>query len=616
MKDNLLEKYQIAPKKPGVYLMKDGKQKVIYVGKAQNIKQRLSSYFVNQKHDFKTAILLKKIDDFDTIITRSDHEAYILESNLIKEHQPRYNVLLKDGKNYPYLRIDLKEKYPPLHVVRKIKKEKAIYFGPYSSVYSVRTTLKQIHKIFQLRKCKKTQFNNRSRPCLNFQIKACLGPCCNDVSKDEYDKIIRDVSLFLKGKAKDIVVRLKKEMQTFAEDQEFEKAAQVRDTIFAIEKTLEKQYVVSNDLEDRDVIALAKDKLKCVVTILKIRSGYLVDSSDYMFDLKMDTTEEILSAFVAQYYEKASFLPSTICLQKKIDSLEIIQDLFSEKKGKKVKVVVPRQGNKKRLIEMAMANADKKLKDIALKKIEMENLLTSLKNLLKMDKLPERIECFDNSNISGQHAVSSMVVFSHGKPEKDSYRKYIIKNNENHDDYAYMQEVLTRRYSNKEMKLPDLLLVDGGKGQISIAVSVLQGLGIFDYNNHGKFMLAGIAKRDPARGEKQDKIYISGRSNPLNTNQFQKALYLLERVRDEAHRTAIGFQRKRREKKGQTSFLDNVPMIGSKRKLVLLKHYTGISKIKRASVQELASLPTMNKKAALALFNALQNSSRNQIQTE
>lgn len=599
-KDILTEKYKEAPKEPGVYLMKDHKGKIIYVGKALNIKQRLASYFVNQRHDLKTGVLLKKVVDFDTIITRSDHEAYILESNLIKEYKPRYNVLLKDGKNYPYLKIDKNVNYPPINVVRKIKKDKALYFGPYSSAYSVRQTLKQIHKIFKLRKCKKTQFNNRSRPCLNYQIKACLGPCCNNVPKDEYDQIVKDVSLFLKGKGKDVNTRLRLEMESYAEDQNFEKAAEIRDTIFAIEKTLEKQYVVSSDLEDRDVIALSKDKSKAVVTILKVRSGYLVDAADYVFDAKMDTTSEILSAFVTQFYEKAPFLPSTILLQKEIESYKIIADVFSQKKGRKVNIIVPKKGDKKRLIEMAIANADKKLKNMALKKIETENLLIALKNLLKMDKLPKRIECFDNSNISGQHAVSSMVVFTDAEPDKDLYRKYIIRDNEHHDDYAYMQEVLTRRYSNKEMKLPDLLLVDGGKGQISIAVSVLQGLGIY-----GEFFVAGIAKKDIDKGEEQDKIYIPGRSNPLNINQYQKALYLLERVRDETHRTAITFQRKRRQKKGQASFLDNVPMIGQKRKQVLLKHYKGIRQIKNVSIEELASLPAMNTKAAKKLKKAL-----------
>jgi excinuclease ABC subunit C len=598
--NNLAEKYKEAPKEPGVYLMKDNTGIIIYVGKAQNIKQRLSSYFVNQRHDLKTGILLKKISDFDTIITRSDHEAYILESNLIKEYKPRYNVLLKDGKNYPYLKIDRNEKYPPINVVRKIKKDGALYFGPYSSAYSVRTTLRQIHKIFKLRKCKKTQFNNRSRPCLNYQIKACLGPCCNDVQKDEYDQIIKDVSMFLKGKGKDIIERVKDEMESCAAQQNFEKAAELRDTVFAIEKTLERQYVVSSDLEDRDVIALCKDKSKAVVTILKVRSGYLVDAVDYIFDLKIDSTSEILSAFVTQFYEKAPFLPATILIQQEIESYKIIEDLFSEKKGKKVKIIVPKKGDKKRLIEMAIANADKKLKNIALKKIEIESLLMALKNLLKMDHLPRRVECFDNSNISGQYAVSSMVVFIDGEPDKNSYRKYIIRDNEHHDDYAYMQEVLTRRYSNKDMKPPDLLLVDGGKGQISIAVSVLQGLGIY-----GKFMVAGIAKKDADKGEKQDKIYIPGRSNPLNINQFQKALYFLERIRDEAHRAAITFQRKRRQKKGQVSFLDNVPMIGKKRKKVLLKHFKGITQIKNASMEELISLPTMNKKAADAIIQAL-----------
>jgi len=599
---DLSEKYQEAPKDPGVYLMKDNKGKIIYVGKALNIKQRLASYFVNQNHDLKTGILIKKIADFDTIVTRSDHEAYILESNLIKEYKPRYNVLLKDGKNYPYLKIDRNEKYPPINVVRKIKKDNALYFGPYSSVHSVRQTLKQIHKIFKLRKCKKTQFNNRSRPCLNYQIKACLGPCCMDVSKGEYDQIVKDVTLFLKGKGKEVSIRLRTEMESHAAKQEFEKAAEVRDTIFAIKKTLEKQYVVSADLKDRDVIALAKDTAKAVVTILKVRSGYLIDAVDFVFDSNMDTTSEILSAFVTQFYEKAPFLPSTILLQQEIESASVVADVFSQKKGTKVELIVPQKGDKKRLVEMAIANAGKKLKNMALKKIETENLLTSLKNLFKMDHLPIRVECFDNSNISGQNPVSSMVVFTNCEPDKNSYRKYIIRDDQHHDDYAYMQEVLTRRYSKNDMKSPDILLVDGGKGQVSIAVSVLKDLGIY-----GNFIVAGLAKKDGDRGEKQDKIYIPGRSNPLNINQNQKALHFLERVRDEAHRTAVTFQRKRRQKKGKISFLDNVPMIGAKRKQVLLKHYKGIKKIKEASLKELASLPKMNKKVAETLIKALED---------
>jgi len=600
LKPELFEKYKQAPGQPGVYLMKDMDGKIIYVGKALNIRKRLASYFVNQRHDLKTGILIKKIEDFDTIITRSDHEAYILESNLIKEYKPRYNVLLKDGKNYPYLRINTGEPYPPINVVRKIKKDNALYFGPYSSTQSVRTTLKQIHKIFKMRKCKKSQFSNRSRPCLNFQIKACMGPCCSNISKADYDRIIKDVTLFLKGRGKDVINRLKQEMKAHARAYDFEKAAEVRDTIFAMEKTLEKQYVVSKDLGDRDVIALCRDKVKAVVTILKIRSGYLVDTGDYLFDPDMNSKEEIISAFVTQYYEKALFLPLEILIQYDIESRDIVQHVFSERKGRRVKIAVPKRGDKKRLIEMAVANADKKLKTIALKRIETEALLAALKNLMKMDNLPRRIECFDNSNISGQNPVSSMVVFKDAVPDRDSYRKYIIRNNTHFDDYACMEEVLTRRYSSKDMGFPDLLLVDGGKGQISIAVAVLHQLGIY-----GRFKVAGIAKKDGSRGEKQDKIYIPGRSNPLNTNQFQKALYLLERVRDEAHRTAVTFQRKRREKKGRASFLDNVPMIGTKRKKVLLKHYKGISQIKTATVEELASLPAMNKKVAKILLDKL-----------
>ncbi|MBU0463559.1 MAG: excinuclease ABC subunit UvrC [Proteobacteria bacterium] len=599
----ILEKYGQTPHQPGVYLMKDTKGSTIYVGKAKDLKKRLSSYFIKKNnHDAKTAVLLEMIKDFEIIITSSGHEAFILESNLIKEYNPKYNVILKDGKNYPLLRIDMNETFPAIHRVRKIKNDKAHYFGPYSSSHSVNKTLNQIQKIFKLRRCKNTQFKNRSRPCLNFQIKACLGLCCNDISAVEYKKQVKDAILFLKGRSHQVVKKLKAQMMRYASSREYEKAAQIRDTIFAIENILEKQVVVSPDMIDRDIIAFAADKGRVVITVMIVRSGYLIDTAHYPLDLGFKEPVEILSAFLEQYYKHMEFLPSIILLSRKIENTEELEHLFAERKGKKVSIHVPVQGEKKRLVEMALVNASRELEKRVLKEEEEKASISMLKELMGMKILPARIECFDNSNLSGQDPVSSMVVFKDGRPYKDGYRKFIIRDLDFQDDYAYMYQVLERRFSRdpSEMPFPDLLVVDGGKGQLSMAMAVLKELNI-----ENNFMVAGLAKKNEAKGEEFDKIYIPGRSNPLNTGQAKKALYLLQQVRDEAHRFAITFQRKRREKRAGLSILDTIPGIGPKKKKILLKHFKGITHMKTASIDEMADLPGMNKILAEQVINSL-----------
>ena len=603
MKDLILEKYRQAPHQPGVYRMLDTKGSTIYVGKAKDLKKRLSSYFIKKNnHDPKTMALLEMIKDFEIIITSSGHEAFILESNLIKEYNPKYNVILKDGKNYPLLRIDMNETYPAIQRVRKIKNDKAHYFGPYSSSNSVNKTLKQIQKIFKLRRCKNTQFKNRSRPCLNFQIKACLGLCCNDVSVVKYKRQVQDAILFLKGRSHKIVKKLKVEMMGHASSREYEKAAEIRDTIFAIENILEKQVGVSPDMIDRDIVAFAADKGRAVITVMIVRSGFLIDTAHYPLNLGFKEPDEILSAFLGQYYKHMEFLPSIILLSRKIENKEEMEYLFAKRKGKKVSIRVPARGEKKRLVEMAHVNASRELEKSLLKEEEERASISMLKDLMRMKSLPTRIECFDNSNLSGQDPVSSMVVFKDGRPYKDGYRKFIIRGLDFQDDYAYMYQVLERRFSKDSSKMPypDLLVVDGGKGQLSMAVSVLKDLKI-----ENKFMVAGLAKKNEAKGEEFDKIYIPGRSNPLNTSQAKKALYLLQQIRDEAHRFAITFQRKRREKRAGLSVLDTIPGIGPKKKKILLKHFKGITQIKTSSIDEIAGLLGMNKTLAKKVINAL-----------
>ncbi len=603
MTPEVLEKYRQAPHNPGVYLMKDAKDKIIYVGKAIDLKKRLSSYFIKKtNHDVKTLALLEMIKDFEVVITSSGHEALVLESNLIKEYNPKYNIVLKDGKNYPLLRIDMHETYPSIQRVRKIKNDNALYFGPYSSSNNVNKTLKQIQKIFKLRKCKNSQFKNRSRPCLNYQIKACLGLCCIDVDPKEYRKQVKDAVLFLKGRSRQIVKKLKIEMMELAQMQDFEKAAQLRDAIFAIENIMERQVVLSSDLKDRDVFALYSKKGKAMITVMIVRSGILIDSANYPLELGFKEEDEVLYAFLEQYYSKNLFLPSFILLNKNIVGKEVLEEAFSQKKEKKVIVHTPARGEKKRLVEMAQINATKELEKLLLKEEEERASILMLKELLKMDVLPSRIECFDNSNLSGQDPVASMVVFKDGKAFKDGYRKYIIRGIEYQDDYAYMYHVLSRRFSKKsdQMEYPDLLVVDGGKGQLGMAMAVINDLSI----KH-PFMVAGLAKKDEAKGEAFDKIYIPGRSNPLNTNQAKKALYLLQQVRDEAHRFAITFQRKRREKRAGLSILDSIPGIGPKKKKTLLTHFKGISQMKASSVADIAALEGMNTKLAQKVLETI-----------
>jgi len=602
--DKITQKYQQAPHSPGVYLMKDAKGKTIYVGKAKDLKKRLSSYFVKKtNHDIKTAALLEMIHDFDMVITSSDHEAFILESNLIKEYSPKYNIILKDGKNYPVLRINMHEDYPAILKVRKIKDDNALYFGPYSSGSSVNRTLKQIQKIFKLRKCKNTQFKNRSRPCLNYQIKACLGLCCNAVSSEDYKLQVKDAILFLKGRSKEVVKKLKTQMMDHSKAYEYEKAAQIRDAIVAIEQVMERQVVVSPDMQDRDVVAVSAKDNKVLTTVMVVRSGYLIDTNHYLLELGFKEPDEILAAFLDQYYKKPEFLPPTILLSRIIENIQGMQDIFSLRKGKKVVIHVPERGEKLRLVKMAKTNADGELEKRILKEKEERATILMLKDLLSMDNLPSRIECFDNSNLSGQDPVSSMVVFKDGKPFKDGYRKYIIRDLDIQDDYAYMFQVLERRFSNEasdEMPLPDLLVVDGGKGQLGMAMAVLKDLNLQD-----RFLVAGLAKKNADKAEEFDKIYIPGRSNPLNTNQAKKALYLLCQVRDEAHRFAITFQRKRREKRAGASILDTIPGIGPKKKKTLLMHFKGITRMKTASIEEIACLPGINTNLAETILSAL-----------
>ena len=576
--------------------MKDRVGEIIYVGKARNLKKRLASYFTKPiQPDIKTSVLVKKIESFDTILTGSEKEALILESNLIKRYRPRYNVFLKDDKRYPSIRLDTMHPYPNLTIVRKMKKDGSMYFGPFVSSTAVRQTLKMINKTFKLRKCKPGDFKTRTRPCLNNQMQRCLAPCCNDVDGNVYREIVKEVILLLKGRTSDLIRKIKKEMISAADNQDYETAASLRDKIFALEKTVEKQVVVSADFIDRDVIGIAGSYELSLITVLIVRGGFLLGTRNFAFSETMSTDTETIGTFIRQYYEKEPFIPKEILTPILLEDSALIEECLKNIKGNKVNILWPRRGEKARLLEMADRNADISLKDhIASLSTDME-MLARLKKKIKINRLPERIECFDNSSISGKEPVAGMVVFEKGKSKKSSYRRYKIKTVCKHDDYAYMDEVLRRRYGKgeKSKPYPDLLVVDGGKGQLNIAVSVVKDLKI-----EGRFDIIGIAKKDEKRGEVQDKIYKPGRVNPVNFGKEGNLLLFLQRVRDEAHRFAISFHRKRRGKSSIRSVLDTIPGIGKKRKQILLKHFRSIKKIRAATIEEMTAVPGINRKSA------------------
>ena len=600
---NILQKLTLVSNEPGVYLMKDNAGRVIYVGKARNLKKRLASYFKNSgKLDIKVSILVNKINDFETVITRTEKEALILESNLIKRHRPRYNVVLKDDKRYPSLRIDLNEDYPNFSIVRKIGQDDALYFGPFASAYAVRETLRIINKTFKLRKCKAKDFRNRTRPCLHCQMEGCLAPCCLDVDPAVYQEQVNEAIMFLRGRTPNLIRKVKKQMAACARAQEFEKAARLRDKIHSLERTIEKQIAVTTDFKDRDVFAVAGAKECSVITVLSVRGGFLMGTRHYDFSEIVSSEPEMIAGFIRQYYERHAFVPDELLVAVDLPDAELTEDWLRNTKKKKVTILRPQRGEKVRLVNLAEHNAQNELNNLIASRSAEMDLLLRLQKKLKMSKLPARIECFDNSNISGTEPVAGMVVFEMARADKASYRKYRIRTVSEPDDYACMKEVLVRRFGKGDdsKPYPDLLMVDGGKGQLNIAVAVIEEL-----NLSGEFELIGIAKKDETKGETRDKIFKPARANPLGFGREGDLLLFLQRIRDEAHRFAITYHRKRRKKKTLQSALDSIPGVGKKRKTVLLQHFKSIKQIRAADLEQICNLPGFNRKVAESVQKAL-----------
>jgi len=623
----LKEKLASLPSAPGVYLMKDARGHILYIGKARDLKKRIGSYFrdTGQK-DLKTSVLIEKIDRFDTILTNTEKEALILESNLIKRHRPRYNVILKDDKRYPCLRLDIKSPYPNLTVARKIEKDGALYFGPFPSAGAVRQTLKVIHSTFKIRKCKTRTLKRRERPCLNYQMGLCLGPCSRPIAPEVYQAVVDEVVMFLKGRTPELIKNVKRQMESAAAGEDFEAAAAYRDRLFALERTLEKQVATTTDFKDRDVLGMARQGRAALMMVLFIRGGFLLGNRPFYLSETVLSDAEMITSFVKQYYEKAPFVPEEILVPTPPEDQAILEEWLSDLKGEKVRIMVPQRGEKAKLIQIADQNAGKGLKEQLDAAMAEQELLDRVQRRLALERGPERIECFDLSNLGGSEGVGSMVVFERGRPCRSAYRKYRIKFAPGRDDYAMLREVLTRRFKKVDglrgigpcpygpasglyeppapreagQPLPDLLMVDGGKGQLSMAIAVLKALRLY-----GSFDLIGIAKKDPERGETEDKIYKPGRKNPVNLKKDTDVLLFLQRIRDEAHRAVITYHRKRRLMTCRRSVLEEIPGIGKRRRMRLLKHFGSLKRIKAASIEELAAVPGMTRQAAQAVFDAL-----------
>jgi len=591
---NLREKLKLVPEKPGVYLFKDKKGKILYIGKALSLKKRVKSYFQRGEFSPRIGALVSRIEDVEWVVTESEAEAFLLESNLIKHHHPRYNIRFRDDKSYPFIRLSTNEDFPRVFLTRNPKRDGSQYFGPYTNVKAARKTLRLIHRLFPLRRCK-DKFKNRLSPCLNFYIKECSAPCVGRIKKEDYQQLVKGVSLFLQGHYEVLISNLKREMLKASQDEEFERAAKIRDTIRAIERMSQTQTVSSFPGEDVDLIAIARERKQACVLAFIIREGKVIDKNHFLLNITAeDTQEEILASFIKQYYAKASFVPSRIVVPGKVEEEKEIASWLSQKSGKKVRIICPRRGDKKKLLNLAAQNAMLLLKQ---SKGEEENeALYQLKEYLELSELPFRIEGVDISNIAGSEATGSVVVFEGTRPKKSEYRKFKIKTVRKIDDFAMLEEVIRRRYTrvvNEGKQLPQLILVDGGKGQVGVCFKALKELKLQN------ICIVGLAKEF-------EQVFTPYQKSPVDIPINSPAMKLLQRIRDEAHRFAHSYHTRAREQKITRSELEKIPGIGENTKKLLLSHFKSLDRIKQLTPRELMSIPGIGEKRANLIIKWLE----------
>ena len=617
---NIEEELKKLPSQPGVYIMHDKRDEIIYVGKAISLKNRVRQYFQSSRNKTsKIEQMVSRIARFEYIITDSELEALVLECNLIKEHRPRYNTMLKDDKTYPYIKVTVYEEFPRILFSRDMKKDKSKYFGPYTSAGAVKDTIDLIHKLYQIRTCNRNLPRDigKERPCLNYHIKQCQAPCQGYINKEDYGKSIGQALDFLGGKYTPVIAMLEEKMKTASDEMDYEKAIEYRDLLSSVRQIAQKQKITDSGMEDRDIIAMAKDEKDAVVQVFFVREGKLIGREH--FHVNVATAEDngqILTSFVKQFYAGTPFLPREVWVQSTLEDEAVIMEWLSAKRGQKVKVVVPRKGQKERLIELAERNAALVLSQDK-EKIKREELRTvgamnEVGDWLGLRNV-KRIEAFDISNISGFESVGSMIVYENGRPKRNDYRKFKIKWVKGANDYASMNEVLTRRFSHgleeaaslKEKgvdeelgsftRFPDLIMMDGGKGQVNIALEVLSQLGL-------SIPVCGMVKDDNHRTR---GLYYNNVEIPID--RHSEGFKLITRIQDEAHRFAIEYHRSLRSKGQVKSILDEIPDIGPGRRKALMRRFKGLEAIKEATLEELEATEGMNIRSAKSVYDFFHN---------
>jgi excinuclease ABC subunit C len=589
------------PQSPGVYLMKNEKGECLYVGKAKNLRSRVLSYFSEDKDGrYQIQFLMRKVSEIEPIVTKNEKEALLLEDTLIKKYRPRYNILFRDDKSYLSLKLNVQHPFPRLLITRKIEKDGSLYFGPYPSGFKAREVVDFIDQYFRLRNCSERDFSNRVRPCLQYQIKRCDAPCVGYIFPEAYGEIVRQVKLFLQGRNQELVETLHQKMEEASNVLQFEEAVRYRDLLHAIEKTLEKQQVVSYFAPDQDTLGLYREGERVSLVILIFRGGKLSETKHYYLNSHQDFSE-ILENFLLQYYSEDSLIPKEILIPHSVEDLEVIQEILADRKGQMVSVKVPEKGDKRARVELANQNAEEKFKHEALTQQGREEILSRLQSRLHLSKLPRRIECYDISNIQGQMAVGSCVSFFEGEPDKSAYRRFKIKTVAQANDFAMLYEVLSRRFGREGWPLPDLIVIDGGKGQLHAAQVALKEKNVLNVD------LVALAKekRKEGREEKPERVFLLGRKNPVILKPNSSELHLLVRLRDEAHRFGITFHRKLRGRQTLHSKLDFIPGVGTTRKKELLKTFGSVKRLSEASLEEIARVKGINRSVASKVYEFL-----------
>ncbi|UCE25542.1 MAG: excinuclease ABC subunit UvrC [Candidatus Zixiibacteriota bacterium] len=604
-KPDLKLKLKNLPTSPGVYMFKTAAGKIIYIGKAKNLRNRVRTYFQSRNHlDAKAERMISKAADFELMVTESEVEALILEANLVREHKPRYNVDLKDDKHFPYIKVTTNETFPRVLIVRRLEKDKATYFGPYTSSKGMRRTVTFLSRLFAIRTCNlviPAPPGKKHKVCLDYHIERCGGPCEGFQTQQEYSELVDSVIMVLSGKSKKLIARLTEKMNQASEEMRYEEAAKIRDQIEAIDSVMIKQHVDVGELIDHDIISIAREERDAVAVVMQLREGVLIGRQDFQLSAQVEETDEtILESFLTQYYNHQPNMPDQVILPIELSGAGLLEKWLRKARGSKVKVVTPRIGEKVRLVDLAARNARLLLDELLIQKKQYaertSKMVTSLKDELGLTRSPRTIACFDISNTGPADAVGSCVYFENGKPRKSEYRHFKVKGVRGQDDFKMMREVIGRyfyRIKQKESPAPDLVVVDGGKGQLSSARAELNYLGF-----SGQPLIA-LAKR-------LEEVFLPGRQDSVSISKSSPALVLLKRVRDEAHRFAITYGRKVRSKRTIRSRLDDIPGIGPAKREALLKHFGSVAKIKKLTAEELCQVKGINLKLASQILKQLQ----------